>query len=138
MAQVKRPDGITAIAIIEFVLAALFFIGALAILVIPVASVIAYSNDTTGLIAALFGLGIGVLVTGGLGVFMIAAGIGLLRLKNWARVLTIVLAILLLPGFPIGTLLGVLALWYLFQDEVKSVFQGSGQAPTPPTPGAQD
>ena len=49
----------------------------------------------------------------------IAAGWGLMNRKSWARILTIIIAILNLPGFPIGTAVGVYALWVMFNDETK-------------------
>ncbi len=52
----------------------------------------------------------------------VIAGIGLLGLKRWARVLTIVLGILNLPGFPIGTLLGAYSLYVMLDDETSALF----------------
>ena len=51
-----------------------------------------------------------------------AAGFGLLKLKNWARVVAIVLAILNLIFVPIGTVIGIYALWVMFNDETKALF----------------
>ncbi len=51
------------------------------------------------------------------------AGIGLLRYREWARILTIVLSIIELPGFPFGTALGVYGLVVLFQDETVRLFR---------------
>ncbi len=126
MKPIKRPDGVTIIAIIEFVLAAPFFLGALAILFFAVPGVLMYTRHPMGVLAPLFGLAIGILFSAAFGVLFVIAGVGMLSMRNWARIMTIVLAILMLPGFPVGTLLGVVALWYLFQDEVKALFdQGS-------------
>lgn len=52
----------------------------------------------------------------------IIAGWGLSQRKSWARVLTIVLSILALPQFPVGTALGVYALVIMFNDETKRLF----------------
>ncbi len=41
------------------------------------------------------------------------AGFGLLRYRNWARILTIVLCILNLLNFPFGSALGAYGLWVL-------------------------
>jgi hypothetical protein len=46
----------------------------------------------------------------------IAVGLGLLARKAWARVLAIVIAALGLVNFPVGTLVGVYAIWVLLQD----------------------
>ncbi|MCC7354791.1 MAG: hypothetical protein IT330_13675 [Anaerolineae bacterium] len=52
----------------------------------------------------------------------IVAGVGLLARKSWARILTIVLSILGLVNFPIGTLIGVYALWVLMQEGATGYF----------------
>ncbi|HZD55859.1 MAG TPA: sensor domain-containing protein [Anaerolineales bacterium] len=52
----------------------------------------------------------------------IIAGFGLLGYRNWARVLALILGILNLPGFPIGTILGVYTLVVLLQDETSKLF----------------
>ena len=50
------------------------------------------------------------------------AGYGLLTRKPWARVLAIVVAILGLLNFPIGTLIGVYALWVLLSAPAETYF----------------
>ena len=139
MKQVKRPDGITIIAIIEFVLAAPFFLGALAILffAIPAVFMYAYTPHPMALLVPLLGLAIGALFSAAFGVLLVIAGVGMLNMRDWARIMTIILAILMLPGFPVGTLLGVVALWYLFQNEVKALFDQGGQVQAP-APGQED
>src|ERR1043166_4050968 len=52
----------------------------------------------------------------------IIAGIGLLKRREWARILTIVLGVLHLFGFPIGTAIGVYTLYVLFNDQTKPLF----------------
>ncbi len=52
----------------------------------------------------------------------IVAGIGLLRRREWARILTIVLSILHLLHVPLGTIVGVYSLWALFQPDANSYF----------------
>jgi hypothetical protein len=51
------------------------------------------------------------------------AGYGLLKLRPWARTLTIVLAIFELIRFPFGTILGVYSLWVLLSSEGAAQFQ---------------
>jgi fructose-specific phosphotransferase system IIC component len=51
------------------------------------------------------------------------AGVWVLQYKNWARILAIILAILNLILFPIGTILGIYTLWVLFNDETKTLFE---------------
>ncbi|MDB4950740.1 MAG: hypothetical protein JWM27_3389 [Gemmatimonadetes bacterium] len=76
--------------------------------------------------AAAITSGVGLLV----GVFValmsapsILAGWGLLNRRPWARILTIVLAVLSLPGIPIGTLLGIYSLWVLMNERTVELFR---------------
>jgi len=47
----------------------------------------------------------------------IIGGIGLLRRKSWARILVLILSVLKLINFPLGTAVGVYSIWVLMQDE---------------------
>ncbi len=58
-----------------------------------------------------------------------AVGIGLLARQNWARVLGIVVAVLNLLNFPIGTLLGAYAGWVLLQDAGVEYFGAAHSVP---------
>src|SRR5687768_13845452 len=49
-------------------------------------------------------------------------GIGLLQLRTWARVAGIVISLLNLFNFPLGTILGVYGLWVLFSKETERMF----------------
>lgn len=53
----------------------------------------------------------------------LVAGIGLLRLRPWSRMLTLILAALDLFAIPIGTIFGAYALWVLLQDETVALFE---------------
>lgn len=50
------------------------------------------------------------------------AGVGLLKRQSWARTLALVMAILGLVNFPIGTAVGIYALWMLLQTDVSDHF----------------
>jgi hypothetical protein len=50
------------------------------------------------------------------------AGYGLLKLRPWARTLTIVLAIFELIRFPFGTIVGIYSLWVLLSSEGAAQF----------------
>jgi len=52
----------------------------------------------------------------------IIGGIGVLRLKAWARYLVLVLSVLALLSIPIGTAIGVYSIWVLLQDETAQLF----------------
>ena len=55
-----------------------------------------------------------------------AAGFGLLKYQAWARILAIVLAIINLIMFPIGTAVGIYTLIIMFNEETKALFKGGG------------
>jgi len=52
-----------------------------------------------------------------------AAGVGLLQYRDWARTLTIIMAVLLLFHFPIGTAVAIYAFWVLFSREGQDYFK---------------
>jgi hypothetical protein len=52
----------------------------------------------------------------------LVAGAGLLARKAWARILAIVVGILGLVNFPIGTAIGIYTLWVLMQDAATEYF----------------
>ena len=57
------------------------------------------------------------------------AGWGLLNMKGWARILTIVLSALNLLNIPIGTVLGAYGLWVCLNEETARLFEEAGQSP---------
>ncbi len=63
------------------------------------------------------------------------AGIGLVKLKPWARILGIVISALDLISIPFGTALGIYGLWVLLQNETEALFraQQPGMPMRPPT-----
>ena len=50
-------------------------------------------------------------------------GIGLLKYKGWARIALIVVSIIHLINFPIGTAIGIWFLVVLYSSEVKSLME---------------
>ena len=62
-------------------------------------------------------------------IWAVLTGFGLLRLRRWARISAIILAIPSLATFPVGTVLSILILVYLLKREVARLFQlGEGPA----------
>ena len=55
--------------------------------------------------------------------FGAAAGVGLLKFEPWARILTIVLAVLSLLSFPFGTALGIYSMWVLLPSESEREYE---------------
>ena len=54
------------------------------------------------------------------------AGLGLLQYRSWARILAIILGIVNLILFPIGTAVGIYTLIIMFNEETKALFNGEG------------
>jgi hypothetical protein len=55
------------------------------------------------------------------------AGIGLLKYRPWARILTIVLSAIDLLHIPLGTLLGIYGLWVLLSPQTEALFRSPAQ-----------
>ena len=55
----------------------------------------------------------------------VITGIGLLRLRPWARIGGIVLSIIGLMMIPFGTIVGVYGLWVLFSKDTERLFTPS-------------
>lgn len=73
------------------------------------------------------------LATGGVAIFIVCllflisvpnliAAWGLFRFQPWARILAIILGVLHLFSFPVGTALGVYTLWVLLSAETQPLF----------------
>lgn len=84
---------------------------------------------TTFLAALISGLWVLVSIPG------LIAGAGMLARQSWGRVLGIVVSVLTLLNFPIGTLIGGYALFLLFQDAASTYFgsrpRGLNASPQP-------
>lgn len=52
----------------------------------------------------------------------IVGGIGLLKRKEWARILVLVVGFIDLLHIPLGTLLGIYTIWALMNDEAIKLF----------------
>lgn len=75
---------------------------------------------------------LGAIIIGALALFLIImavmtltqiiAGVGLLRLRPWGRILAIIIGVFAVPSFPLGTALGVYTMVILFGDEAKKLF----------------
>ena len=53
----------------------------------------------------------------------IIGGIGLLKHKNWGRILILIISAIDLLNIPIGTALGAYSLWALLQDDTEKLFK---------------
>jgi hypothetical protein len=59
----------------------------------------------------------------------LVAGVGLLQMRPWARILGIVVAILNLIHIPFGTAIGIYALWVLLNKDTERLFAGAPPQP---------
>jgi uncharacterized membrane protein (DUF2068 family) len=138
-----RPTGVTVLAILNFLGAASMVIcGLLLMLGLGLAGMGAGSAGEKGGMALLLGLGaVAGVVFLVFAAVAIVVGIGLWRLRNWARILTIILAAIsllpLLPGL-MGSMLTLeifslifqlvfaafygWIIWYMLQPHVKRAF----------------
>jgi hypothetical protein len=59
----------------------------------------------------------------------IIAGLGLLRYREWARILTLVLAAFMLIAIPFGTAIGIYAFWVLLSNEGSNAYRRGNPSP---------
>lgn len=115
-----RPTGVTILSVLAFLQGLLLLVGGATMLVLG-SAIPGLGALPAGVLA---GVG-GVFVLIGLVYFL--AGWGLLTGENWAWILSIVLAVIGLFAFPIGTVISIIILYYLTRPKVKRFF-GRGQA----------
>ena len=60
----------------------------------------------------------------------IIGAVGVMRRKEWGRIVLIVVSFFNLMHVPLGTVLGVYSLWVLFNDEIVRIFN---PLPAPPS-----
>ena len=115
----RRLDLLSLIAIWEFMTAfgALISISAVAVLIFPEVIDPFIGPAIPG---AIFGLSVAILVLFCYIGLAIAGGIGLIRGKDWGRILSIVHATLTLFFFPIGTVIAILTIIFLIRPAVKN------------------
>ncbi len=140
----ERPTGVTVLAVLNFLGAGLYALLAVLFFLIGAGGAASGMMSEMGGGAAAFLLGLGAAVGVILLIFSaigLAIGIGLWKLRNWARIVTIVLVGLSLLLGVIGLLGSLIAfelgslifqaifvalyawiIWYLFQLHVKQAF----------------
>ncbi len=120
----SKPIGIR-ICVTVFAILGVFYIllGAVMFLVgdLIVEMLLKFDADATIKAEVLNTIGIGVLAIGAL-YFLVTYGIW--NLKKWARISGIMLAILSLLNIPVGTIIGMVILYFLLiNDETKNLFR---------------
>jgi hypothetical protein len=115
------------LGVLHIVLGALGIIGALSLMIIfgGAATAVAAEGDPD----AAFAIPILGIIGAGTVAFLvlaslpgIAAGWGLIKFRPWGRILALVMSILALVLFPIGTLVGIYGLWVLLNKDTERLF----------------
>jgi len=111
-AKIPRPNGVLVLGILQIIVSAIYigigiFIGGLGTVMGPF-----------GLIFAQLGL---IFVV--IGILSLIFALAFLSGRNWGRILMMIGAVLELLDFPIGTVLGIVILWYLTRPRVKAYFK---------------
>jgi uncharacterized membrane protein (DUF2068 family) len=78
--------------------------------------------EDAGAFIGMFAVGVIALVLMVFGLLDLAVGYGLWKMRSWARVAAIALALVSLIFVPIGTISGAITLWYLLKPEVAARF----------------
>ncbi|NKB88532.1 MAG: hypothetical protein GKS06_09955 [Acidobacteria bacterium] len=125
MSTKSRPDGITILSLWYFVLAGGALFGA-CVATVPIGLITMSDMPTGGRLITSLLLGAGVTITLVVGVVCALVGWGLWNVAAWARPLALVLAVLHLPFFPVGTAIGIGTLWYIgTHDDARTAFGSS-------------
>lgn len=128
----KRPDGVTILAIYHYVMAGIVALVSCALIAVPFVVAAAVQNDPNAgpavpIVAIVIAVVILILLA--VAVAFGVVGWGLWTLKPWARLGAIILAVLGLLNVPVGTIISVVTLWYLFQPEGRAAFGDMPAAP---------
>jgi hypothetical protein len=117
-----RPFGVTLLAVLYFIL------GIIWLLFVVIISVCLSSLFTmpgvpeTAGDDIFAGMAMCWVIFGIIALLHFLVGFGLLKGQGWARIVAIILAILGLINFPIGTIISIIILIYLFKPDVKAYF----------------
>jgi hypothetical protein len=133
-------DNVKIVAILNIVLGCLGALGGIAVLVIfgGIAGMVGATGTDQDMakaipILALAGTCLAIFLFV-LSVPSIIGGWGMLKFRPWARVLMIIVSILNLLHFPIGTAIGIYGLIVLFNDETRRLFETGGSYVPPQYP----
>lgn len=115
----RRPIGVTALAILNGVGAGLTGFLALAVML--------GGAEEKPALAAVLGTVFGIVA-----ILQVAATVGLWKLRPWGRVIQIGLSSVGLLALPLGTLLSALVLWYMLRGRTRVLFSGKAAADLTP------
>jgi hypothetical protein len=120
---------IRVLAVLQIAYASIGLLVALALLMIfgGAATIVGVSAQTADSLVAIPILAIVGTVAAGFLILLslprLIAGIGLLRHRNWGRILTMIVSVIGLLDIPVGTALGIYGLWVLTTREGSRAFQ---------------
>jgi hypothetical protein len=115
---------ITILGWIQIVSNAIFLVIGGFILILLSGIGFASGDPTATAILSVVGASVGILIML-LALPGLLAGYGLLTGKSWGRILAIVVGVLGLLNFPIGTLIGAYTLWVLLQEDAAPYFMAA-------------
>jgi hypothetical protein len=128
------------LSIFYFVMAGLQILGggifALIYIFVGGAMMSSSSRDDEQLMGGIF-MGVGVvigIVIMILGALSLLTAFKVMKVRPIGRTLGILVSILILLSFPIGTALGIYGLWFFFGDAGKGLYSGMGGSSMPPYP----
>ncbi|MCZ6697287.1 MAG: hypothetical protein O7A63_12190 [Acidobacteria bacterium] len=112
-----RPGVVTLLAVLNLIGGVAGCLGSIAMFFMPTAVASGEMPDGAPMIMAVVA---GVMVL--FSVIYLVCGIGLWKMKSYGRTMQLVLSFVGLLGFPIGTVVSGLIIWYLFKPEIKAQF----------------
>lgn len=126
---------VKAVAVIHIVYGVLGIFAGLAALLFfgGIAGIVAMNEPSSESAVAIPILGIiggfGFLMALAVSVPCLIAGIGLLRFRQWARILTTIISVINVFNVPIGTVISIYAFWALFSKEGAALFEQPANQP---------
>lgn len=127
----KRPEGVSLVALYFFAMSIPSLIGSCCLLAGAITAGVSVPDFEFGALAGITAMVIVLILAFGLGILFFTTGLGLWGMRTWARWLAVVISILSLLAFPIGTIIGALTIWYLFKTEVRAAFEQAGKPEKP-------
>jgi hypothetical protein len=123
----KRPEGVSLISLYFFAMSIPSLIGACMILTGTIFTGVGARDYQLGVVAGLTALILLLILAFGLGILFFVTALGLWGMRNWARWLAVIISILSLFAFPIGTVIGAVTIWYLFKEDIRESFEFAGK-----------
>jgi phage shock protein PspC (stress-responsive transcriptional regulator) len=112
------------LGVLYIVFSSLFIFGAIMIFVLVSAGGLISGDETAITVTTIVGSAIGgflILVS----LPGLIGGIAILRYREWARILLLILGVLNLVNVPFGTALGIYSIWALTNEETLPLFQSN-------------